>query len=98
MQGNEADLLVLLGETAMATEAFGELGQTSKTLSKIARQMKIYRTLAERVHLASLDRKVGDLEGASKSWGSRWTRAGIWRRYYVRVTLRLGGNQSGAKQ
>jgi len=70
MQGNEADLRVLLGETAMATEAFGEARTEFQNAEQIAQQLKIYRTLAEAAFdLASLDRKVGDLEGASKSVG-----------------------------
>jgi CHAT domain-containing protein len=69
-QGNEAELLVLLGETAMATEDFGEAKADFHEAARIAQQMRSYRTLAEAAFdLANLDRKAGDLEGASRSVG-----------------------------
>jgi CHAT domain-containing protein len=68
MQANEADLLVGLGETAMATENLREAKTDFQEAERISQQMKSYRTLADAAFdLATLNRQAGDLESASRS-------------------------------
>jgi CHAT domain-containing protein len=96
---NEADLLVQMGEVALAEDNLDAAKSHFNQAGRIADEMRLYRTLSYAMFdLANLDRQLGDIENAGDALtaGLKASRR-LGDRYYVPRDLTAMGELAVAK-